>query len=65
MILETLIGGITTINLGVVGWLVKRQETIKQDFLNLRKMDLDQLNTNLSEIKTDVREIFKLLVEKK
>lgn len=61
--LEIILGGITTINLGVVGWLVKRQENIKTEVLALRQQDLIQINTTLSEIKTDIREIYKLLVE--
>ena len=65
MIVESIVGLLTAINVGTVGWIVRRQETMKKDFMDLRSDDLQFLGENMSEIKTDIREIFKLLAQDK
>lgn len=64
MIIEGLIGIATTINLGAVGYLVRRQENTKKELLELRNNDFDHFGQTLSEIKADIREIFKILANK-
>ena len=63
MIIESIVGALTTVNIGMVGWLVKRQDNIKKEFMDLRQHDLDFIGNTLGEIKTDVREIYKLLAQ--
>lgn len=65
MILESFIGGITTINFGIIGWIVKRQENYKKEFMQLRANDLQLLNLNLKEIKADIRQIYNILSKEK
>ena len=63
MIVESIVGLLTAINVGTVGWIVRRQETMKRDFMDLRSDDLQFLGTNLSEIKTDIRQIYNILTK--